>query len=157
MSAVPAPCGLAHCALHVSLFPITLFHTLPPHFALPSPAPISHALLAQLCDFNYSQELAQGKQLVKSQRYANSPKWQSPEVLKGGCYSHATDTFSLGVILWEIVTLEQPWKFTCAPSLPQRGVVAAMALHDTRVSEEVRGVIGCPGGRDRMQQANAGG
>lgn len=73
-------------------------------------------------------------------------------MLKGGCYSHATDTFSLGVILWEIVTLEQPWKFTCAPSLPQRGVVAAMALHDTRVSEEVRGVIGCTRGPGRRGQ-----
>ena len=50
------------------------------------------------------------QQLAKSLGPANSPAWSSPELLAGGEYSHAHDTYAFGVILWEILTLQVPWK-----------------------------------------------
>ncbi|KAG2422828.1 hypothetical protein HXX76_015770 [Chlamydomonas incerta] len=39
-----------------------------------------------------------------------SPRWQSPEYLEGKEYATATDVFSFGVVLWEVVTLQTPWE-----------------------------------------------
>jgi serine/threonine protein kinase len=49
------------------------------------------------------------QQLAKSRGSANSPYYSSPELLAGGDYSHAHDTYTFGVILWEILTLQEPW------------------------------------------------
>mmetsp|Transcript_25490 Transcript_25490/g.80687 ORF Transcript_25490/g.80687 Transcript_25490/m.80687 type:complete len:117 (+) Transcript_25490:1029-1379(+) len=34
----------------------------------------------------------------------------APEVLTGSSYGVASDVFSLGVILWQLVTLKDPWE-----------------------------------------------
>ena len=54
--------------------------------------------------------MPENKLLAKSLGLANSPAWSSPELLASNKYSFPHDTFSFGVILWEILTLQVPWK-----------------------------------------------
>jgi serine/threonine protein kinase len=46
----------------------------------------------------------------------NSPAWQAPEVLEGRPYGSAADVFSFGVIVWETLTLREPWRDEAAAS-----------------------------------------
>ena len=59
----------------------------------------------KLCDFGLSREgdVQQGS--------ANPPSfgWAAPEVLRGSAYGRSADVFSFGVVMWEVVSLEQPW------------------------------------------------
>lgn len=66
--------------------------------------------MAKLCDFNLSRTVPAEQLLAKSHGLANSPAWQSPELLDGGTYGYPNDVFAFGVILWEIVTLRVPWE-----------------------------------------------
>jgi serine/threonine protein kinase len=70
-----------------------------------------HLLLLQVkvCDFNLSRMVAQQQQLTNSGN-PNSPGWQSPEMLAGQPYGKAADVFSFGVVLWEVLTLKEPWR-----------------------------------------------
>jgi serine/threonine protein kinase len=40
----------------------------------------------------------------------NQPEWMAPEVIRGEQSNEKCDVFSFGVILWELVTLQQPWR-----------------------------------------------
>lgn len=62
-----------------------------------------------MCDFNLSRMVANDSQLTNSGN-PNSPGWQSPEMLSGQPYSKEADVFSFGVVLWEVVTLKEPWR-----------------------------------------------
>ena len=42
-------------------------------------------------------------------RSIGSPRWSSPEQLKREPYTDKSDVYSLGVVLWEILTLQLPW------------------------------------------------
>ena len=55
--------------------------------------------------------------------YCGSLFWASPEQLNGQSCSSATDIWSLGVILWEICTGEQPLRRV---TRPLRSAVALM-------------------------------
>lgn len=65
--------------------------------------------VAKVCDFNLSRMLHDRTSLVNSGN-PNSPGWQAPEMLAGERYGKAADVFSFGVILWELVTLKEPWR-----------------------------------------------
>ena len=36
-------------------------------------------------------------------------EWTAPEVLRSQSYNEKSDVYSMGVILWELVTNEEPW------------------------------------------------
>ena len=42
-------------------------------------------------------------------RSIGSPRWSSPEQLKREPYTDKSDVYSLGVVLWELLTLQLPW------------------------------------------------
>ena len=49
---------------------------------------------------------------------AGTPGWMAPEVLRGDKFDECSDLYSFGVVLWEMLTLEQPWKDVDPMQLP---------------------------------------
>ena len=47
---------------------------------------------------------------VRQHNRAGTPGWMAPEVLRGEKFDETSDLYSFGVVLWEMLTLEQPWK-----------------------------------------------
>jgi len=69
------------------------------------------AWISKICDFERSRHVPPNENIPRSSALANSPAWSAPEVLREDPYSVQADVFSLGVILWELWTLEEPWKY----------------------------------------------
>lgn len=65
---------------------------------------------AKVCDFARSKLAPKDRLIDRSDTIANSPAWSAPEIVAGEPYSTQADVFSLGVILWELATLERPWE-----------------------------------------------
>lgn len=47
--------------------------------------------------------------LINMQTSCFQPEWMAPELLRGEPSNEKSDIYSFGVILWELVTLQQPW------------------------------------------------
>merc|ERR1712137_131792 len=56
----------------------------------------------KICDFGLSQ--------IKKQGDKGTPLWMAPEVLEGREFSEKADIYSFGVVLWEILTREEPFQ-----------------------------------------------
>lgn len=67
--------------------------------------------ISKICDFERSRHIPTNETIPRSSMIANSPGWSAPEVLREDPYSVQADVFSLGVILWELWSLEEPWKY----------------------------------------------
>lgn len=61
----------------------------------------------KLADFGISAELSNTEQ--KAETVCGTPYYLSPEMVSGKPYSTATDVWSLGCILWEVLTLQRPF------------------------------------------------
>ncbi|GFQ04967.1 serine/threonine-protein kinase ctr1 [Phtheirospermum japonicum] len=61
----------------------------------------------KVCDFGLSRFKA--NTFISSKSVAGTPEWMAPEFLRGEPSNEKSDVFSFGVILWELVTLQQPW------------------------------------------------
>ncbi|XP_061350045.1 serine/threonine-protein kinase CTR1-like isoform X2 [Gastrolobium bilobum] len=77
-------------------------------------------------DFGLSRTKA--NTFLSSKTAAGTPEWMAPEVIRGESSNEKCDVFSFGVILWELVTLQQPWK-----QLNPSQVVAAVGFMDKRL------------------------
>lgn len=64
-------------------------------------------LTVKVCDFGLSRARASTMLSTKSQ--AGTPEWTAPEVLRSQPYNEKCDIYSYGVILWELMTDEEPW------------------------------------------------
>jgi serine/threonine protein kinase len=42
-------------------------------------------------------------------RTSHSQRWSSPEVVAEGRYSKQADVYSFGIVLWELLTWQEPW------------------------------------------------
>ena len=67
-----------------------------------------------MADFGLSKELQAAASCgasctAASGGGANNPLWLAPEVLAEGRYTTASDVFSFGIVLWELLTLRMPW------------------------------------------------
>ena len=62
----------------------------------------------KLCDFGLSRY--QSKFDADNHGKIGTPHWMAPEILRGEKYSRAADVYSFGVIMWEMLTSDIPFK-----------------------------------------------
>jgi len=65
---------------------------------------------AVITDFGLSRVKSTIDDYQKTQQNVGPLKWMSPESLFEGKYSTKSDVFSFGVVIYEIITQELPWK-----------------------------------------------
>eukprot|EP00775_Hariotina_reticulata_P007729 gene7729-7928_t len=70
---------------------------------------VTTALHVKVGDFNLSRYMNLGDSCVKSSLTIN-PRWQAPEVIADGSYSTSADVYAFGVVLWELLTWQEPWE-----------------------------------------------
>jgi hypothetical protein len=93
-------------------------------------------------DFNLSRFLSKGSQFVQSSQLVN-PRWCAPEVIEVGHYSKAADVYSFGIILWELLTWQQPYEQRGGP----RGVAStftgasAVPTNNWQIMNAVKGAV----------------
>uniref|UniRef100_A0A804L7C6 non-specific serine/threonine protein kinase n=1 Tax=Musa acuminata subsp. malaccensis TaxID=214687 RepID=A0A804L7C6_MUSAM len=80
----------------------------------------------QVCDFGLSRLKA--NTFLSSKSLAGTPEWMAPEVLRDEPSNEKSDVYSFGVILWEFMTLQQPWS-----NLNPAQVVAAVGFKGRRL------------------------
>ncbi|XP_024030376.1 serine/threonine-protein kinase CTR1 isoform X2 [Morus notabilis] len=80
----------------------------------------------KVCDFGLSRSKV--NTFLSSKTAAGTPEWMAPEVLLDEPSNEKSDVYSFGVILWELMTLRQPW---CNLSAAQ--VVAAVGFNNRRL------------------------
>ncbi|XP_047158060.1 serine/threonine-protein kinase CTR1-like [Vigna umbellata] len=69
---------------------------------------VDDSYTVKVCDFGLSRTKA--NTFLSSKTAAGTPEWMAPEVIRGELSNEKCDVFSFGVILWELVTLQQPWR-----------------------------------------------
>lgn len=71
----------------------------------PSNFLVDEHLRVKVCDFGLSQLVPRGAHLVDPARRARgTPLWMSPEVLLGREFDAKADIYSLGLVLWQVLT-----------------------------------------------------
>ncbi|KAJ4979785.1 hypothetical protein NE237_010565 [Protea cynaroides] len=80
----------------------------------------------KVCDFGLSRFKA--NTFLSSKSAAGTPEWMAPEVLRDEPSNEKSDIYSFGVILWELMTLQQPWS-----NLNPSQVVAAVGFKGMRL------------------------
>ncbi|XP_047329624.1 serine/threonine-protein kinase CTR1-like [Impatiens glandulifera] len=81
----------------------------------------------KVCDFGLSR--FKPNTFVSSKSFAGTPEWMAPEFLRGERSNEKSDVYSFGVILWELVTMKQPWS-----ELSSAQVVGAVAFQNRRLT-----------------------
>ncbi|THU64731.1 hypothetical protein C4D60_Mb01t29520 [Musa balbisiana] len=80
----------------------------------------------KICDFGLSQVMTDGP--LRDNSSAGTPEWMAPELIRNEPFTEKCDIFSLGVIMWELCTLNRPWEGT-----PAVQVIYAVANKGTRL------------------------
>ncbi|KAM7278834.1 hypothetical protein ACFE04_005968 [Oxalis oulophora] len=63
--------------------------------------------VVKVCDFGLSR--MKYSTFLSSRSTAGTAEWMAPEVLRNEPSDEKCDVYSFGVILWELITLQQPW------------------------------------------------
>lgn len=62
----------------------------------------------KICDFGLSRVMSETP--LKDSSSAGTPEWMAPELIRNEPFTEKCDIFSLGVIMWELCTLNRPWE-----------------------------------------------
>ncbi|KAL0305626.1 UNVERIFIED_CONTAM: putative serine/threonine-protein kinase SIS8, partial [Sesamum radiatum] len=62
----------------------------------------------KICDFGLSRILT--TRPMSDSSSAGTPEWMAPELIRNEPFTEKCDIFSLGVIMWELCTLNRPWE-----------------------------------------------
>eukprot|EP00041_Stephanoeca_diplocostata_P017949 m.372062 g.372062 ORF g.372062 m.372062 type:complete len:240 (-) comp20869_c0_seq29:880-1599(-) len=81
------------------------------------------AISCKICDFGLSHKVGKAKGAA-----AGTVRWMAPEALKKKQITLQSDVYSYGVVLWELITRERPWK-----DLNEAQVIWAVAELDQRL------------------------
>ena len=74
---------------------------------------VDNAMHARVADFGLSKIKSESS--IGSDQLAGTPQWMAPELFKQKSHTRASDIYSFGMILWELVSRKRP--FEDAPSL----------------------------------------
>ncbi|URD96492.1 STYKc [Musa troglodytarum] len=80
----------------------------------------------KICDFGLSRVMKDGP--MRDNSSAGTPEWMAPELIRNESFTEKCDIFSLGVIMWELCTLNRPWE-----GIPPVQVVYAVANEGKRL------------------------
>ncbi|WOG85077.1 hypothetical protein DCAR_0104264 [Daucus carota subsp. sativus] len=83
---------------------------------------VSRYWTVKICDFGLSRVLTTTP--MRDSSSAGTPEWMAPELIRNEPFTEKCDIFSLGVIIWELYTLNRPWK-----GVPSAQVIYTVA-HD---------------------------
>ncbi|KAL4427896.1 hypothetical protein ABPG75_001985 [Micractinium tetrahymenae] len=71
---------------------------------------VDSAWKAKVADFNLSKIMDLDAALSSTAHGMLNPRWLAPEVLRGERATAKSDVFSMGVVLWELLTFQIPWE-----------------------------------------------
>ncbi|XP_012072715.1 serine/threonine-protein kinase EDR1 isoform X2 [Jatropha curcas] len=80
----------------------------------------------KICDFGLSRIMTETP--MRDSSSAGTPEWMAPELIRNEPFTEKCDIFSLGVIMWELCTLNRPWE-----GVPPERVVYAVANEGSRL------------------------
>ncbi|XP_050227680.1 probable serine/threonine-protein kinase SIS8 isoform X2 [Mercurialis annua] len=80
----------------------------------------------KICDFGLSRVMIERP--MRDSASAGTPEWMAPELIRNEPFTEKCDIFSLGVIMWELCTLNRPWE-----GVPPERVVYAVANEGSRL------------------------
>ncbi|GKV17157.1 hypothetical protein SLEP1_g27693 [Rubroshorea leprosula] len=80
----------------------------------------------KICDFGLSRIMTETP--MRDNSSAGTPEWMAPELIRNEPFTEKCDIFSLGVIMWELCTLNRPWE-----GVPSERVVYAVANEGSRL------------------------
>lgn len=95
---------------------------------LAQPRPTSNPPLtpSQVCDFGLSR--VKSTTFLTSKSHGGTPEWMAPEILRNEPSDEKCDVYSYGVVLYELVTGQEPWH-----SLNPMQVVGAVGFAGQRL------------------------
>ncbi|RWS04910.1 Mitogen-activated protein kinase kinase kinase 9-like protein [Dinothrombium tinctorium] len=79
----------------------------------------------KITDFGLAREVYKTTRMSQAGTYA----WMAPEVIKSSLFSKASDVWSYGVVLWELLTGESPYKGIDALAVAYGVAVNKLTLH----------------------------
>jgi NIMA (never in mitosis gene a)-related kinase len=82
-----------------------------------------------------------GENSVYAQTHVGTPYYMSPEQINEACYDEKSDIWSLGCLLYEIVTLHPPFEATTHMALATKIRAGHFDRVPSRYSEELQGLI----------------
>ncbi|KAL7000566.1 mitogen-activated protein kinase kinase kinase [Sarracenia purpurea var. burkii] len=80
----------------------------------------------KICDFGLSRTMNDTP--MRDSSSAGTPEWMAPELIRNEPFTEKCDIFSLGVIMWELCTLNRPWE-----GVPPERVIYAVANEGSRL------------------------
>ncbi|KAL2589818.1 hypothetical protein AAZV13_13G253100 [Glycine max] len=80
----------------------------------------------KICDFGLSRIMTESP--MRDSSSAGTPEWMAPELIRNEPFTEKCDIFSLGVIMWELCTLNRPWE-----GVPPERVVYSVAHEGSRL------------------------
>ncbi|KAF9669439.1 hypothetical protein SADUNF_Sadunf14G0107700 [Salix dunnii] len=87
---------------------------------------VNKQMTVKICDFGLSRVMTDIP--IRDSSSAGTPEWMAPELIRNEPFTEKCDIFSLGVIMWELCTLNRPWE-----GVPPKKVVYAVANEGSRL------------------------